>query len=258
MTDAIHKIVMFIVSPLTVGIGLLASGLVLSAWRRRHGLSIGPWSAIPVVMSFVWLCLWSMPLMTRLIGLPLERDYPPLFAEEQPAADAIVLLGGGMDVDTNACPYAEMMSGADRVWHAARLYKAGKSARITLSGGRVHESTVPLLSDFGVPEDALSYFEEAKNTEDEARMIAADFSERNVEDPKVLLVTSAWHMRRARWLFERAGVRTVPAATDYETTIRYGAKPIAITDILPDAASLFQNSYLFKEHFAYWCYRLLK
>lgn len=258
MMDAVHKIVMFCATPLTVGLVLLLTGLCVMVFRKRKGLPVGRWGVALVSVAFAWLWLWSTPLMTRMIGLPLERLYPSQLAETMPESDAILLLGGGMGANTNAVPYAEMWSSADRVWHAARLFKAERAPKITLSGSGVKEITVPLLKDFGVPEEALVYLEDAKNTEDEARMIAEYFKNEGVENPKLLLVTSAWHMRRAEWLFKRVGLNVVPAATDYESTVRFGEEPIGFTDFLPDACSMFGNAYLFKEHFAYWCYRLLK
>lgn len=256
--DIIHKIVTFLTTPLTVGLVLLWAGLCVAVRRHQKRLRAGRWCMALMSVALVWLWLWSTPLMTRMIGLPLERLYPSQLAETLPEADAIMLLGGGMGADTNAVPYAEMWAPADRVWHAARLFRAKRAPKITLSGGGVKETTVPLLKDFGVPEEALVYFEDAKNTEDEARMIAEYFKNDGVENPKLLLVTSAWHMRRAEWLFKRAGLDVVPAATDYENTVRFEAEPIHFTDFLPDACSLFGNACLFKEHFAYWCYRLLK
>ena len=258
MMDVLHKTVMFCATPLTVGLAMLSAGLVIAVRRQRMGVSVGRWGVALVSVALAWLWLWSTPLMTRMIGLPLERSYPPQLAETMPEADAILLLGGGVGANTNASPYAEMLSPADRVWHAARLFRAGRAPKITLSGGGVKESTVPLLKDFGVPEDALVYFEGARNTEDEARMIAAYFKTEGVESPRLLLVTSAWHMRRAEWLFKRAGLDVVPAATDYASTVRFEAEPIGCADFLPDAYNLFGNACLFKEHFAYWCYRLLK
>ena len=258
MMDVVHKIVMFCATPLTVGLVLLLAGIVVAVRRQRKGLSVGRWGVVLVSVALAWLWVWSTPLMTRMLGLSLERLYPSQLAEMMPEADAILLLGGGMGANTNAVPYAEMWSPADRVWHTARLFKAGRAPKITLSGGGVKETTVPLLEDFGVPEESLVYFEDAKNTEDEARMIAEYFKNEGVENPKLLLVTSAWHMRRAEWLFKRTGLDVVPAATDYESTVRFGDEPIHFTDFLPDAGSLFGNACLFKEHFAYWCYRLLK
>ena len=109
--------------------------------------------------------------MYRWIGGALESEWPIVKAEEVPKADAIVLLGGGMGSNRNVYPYAEMWGGADRVWHAARLYKAGKAPIVIPTGCNERESTVPLLRDFGVPESAILVEDAARNTEENARFV---------------------------------------------------------------------------------------
>ena len=109
--------------------------------------------------------------MYRWIGGALEREWPIVKAEDAPKADAIVLLGGGMGSNTNVYPYAEMWNGADRVWHAARLYKAGKAPIVIPTGCNERESAVPLLRDLGVPESAILVEDEARNTEENARFV---------------------------------------------------------------------------------------
>lgn len=254
--DVLHKVLTFVVNPLTVALAGLLVGIV---WRQKVK-RLSKVAGGLMAFSLLWLYLWSTSLMTRWIGLPLELAYPPARVEAMPTADAICILGGGMGANTNNCIYADMYSGADRVWHGARLYKAGKAPVITLSGGGVRETTVPLLKDFGVPESALVFLDSAKNTEDEAALIAREIKTiktRGGDDqstPKILLVTSAWHMRRAEMLFLRAGLDVIPAATDYEVTLHYKDLGFEFFQLIPDAGCLFQNSYLFKEHFAYWCY----
>ena len=103
--DAIHKIVMFCATPLTVGLVLLLAGLVVAVRWQRKGLPVGRLVVALVSVALAWLWLWSTPLMTRMIGLPLERLYPSQLAETMPDADAILLLGGGMGANTNAVPY---------------------------------------------------------------------------------------------------------------------------------------------------------
>ncbi len=201
--------------------------------------------------------------MTKMIGLSLEDDYPPMLAEDYPSADAICILGGGIGIDTNKCVYPDMSSSADRVWHGARLYKAGKAKLMTVTGGGSSASTFPLLADFGVSMDDVVYIEGAKNTEDEARLICERLwgekrlweeveVEREVEEPKVLLVTSAWHMRRAEYLFRRAGLDVIPAATDHMAP----SDEFKWSALIPSAECLGVNCSFFKEHFAYWCYRV--
>ena len=72
---------------------------------------------------------------------------------------------------------------------------------------------------------------------------------------RVRLVTSAWHMPRARMLFERAGIDVLPVPTDYE--MHYCAElPLQIKDFFPSADALWRNSVAVKEWVARFCYWL--
>lgn len=51
----------------------------------------------------------------RMVGLPLEREFPSVKAESVGQADAIVLLGGGMNVKSEDSFYPDMNSASDRV-----------------------------------------------------------------------------------------------------------------------------------------------
>ena len=97
-------------------------------------------------------------------------------------------------------------------------------------------------------EKSLVFFPKARNTEEEAQMIAAAGFRR------IRLVTSAWHMPRAKMLFERAGLEVVPAPTDYE--MHYCTEsPIKCLDFLPNADALWRNGVAVKEwvgRFGYW------
>lgn len=244
----VNKVVGWVMSPLGVFfLGLLA-GAALRTFGGRRTRRLG--SALVVfVAAFLWL--FSCGVTTRLIGVPLEGDEAPLADTlELGGCDMIVLLGGGMGAH-ETCGRAEMFSSADRAWEAARLWKAQADGnlKLTLSGGGVERSTVPLLKDLGVDENAFVFFPEARNTEEEARMIAASGARR------VRLVTSAWHMPRAKTLFERAGLEVIPAPTDYEMHF-VAEPPLSFGDFLPNADSLLRNSLAAKEWVARFCYWL--
>ena len=67
----------------------------------------------------------------------------------------------------------------------------------------------------GVPEGRLRLEGDSRNTRENAvfsRMLAA-------ETQRILLVTSASHMRRAQGSFEAVGFTVIPAATDFEATL---------------------------------------
>ena len=267
----INKIVGFLVSPIG---GVIAGGVIAVVCARLGLKRLAKWIG---ALTVAWLWLWMMPIMTWVVGVPLEREFlvdgkVPL-VESFPEADAIVLLGGSMGIETNLSSYAEMWSGADRVWQAARLYKAGKAQKVIATGNGAVDTTLPLLLDFGVAKADVSFMD-AVNTEEEARSISkmlgrsGGVEELGVEElgveefgesdspthpikhsstarPKVLLVTSAWHMKRARMMFEKyaKGVEVVCAPADFEMSM--AAKKG--WSVLPDAYSLHLNSVAFHE-----------
>lgn len=279
----LNKIVGGCLNPLVVGMALMLVACVCM-WLKRRRIGVGF-----ALASIGWLWLWSTPMMYRWIGVALEWEWTAVKAEDAPKADAIVLLGGGMGANTNVYPnaemYSEMWGGADRVWHAARLWKAGKAPIVIPTGCGEKESSVPLLRDLGVPDEAIRVEDKARNTEENARFVEAmlkmahaaaqrrgegedklqatnQLSTANYQlptKPKILLVTSAWHMRRSVLMYRKyaPSLEIIPAAADYEATVITG-HPFAFKDIWPDANMLFANSYIFKEYLGYWGYRLFR
>lgn len=254
----INKIVGTIVNPVVVGMALLFAGFAIALFGHRK------WALWVVGCGVFWLWVWSSPAMYRFLATGLERRYPVMLAEDAPEADAIVVLGGGMGSSTNDYPYAEMWTSADRVWHAARLFNAGKAPIVVPSGGNEQNSSVPLLCDLGVPATNILVEGEARNTEENARFVErllCEDAEKTGTKPKILLVTSAWHMRRSELLYSKfaPGLEVIPAATDYEALVRNGWKTgLHLSDLCPNPEMLFLNSYMVHEIVGYWGYRLFR
>ena len=265
----INKIVGFMISPIGGAIvGGIAAVICTRLGRKRLAKWIGG-------LTVAWLWLWMTPVMTWVVGVPLEREFlvggkvPAV--ETFPEADAIILLGGGMGADTNHNSYAEMSAGADRVWQAARLYKAGKASKIIATGDYAKDTTLPLLKEFGVGEEVVSFLD-ARTTEEEAKGIremlgrSGGVEELGVEEfgesdspthppknsstarPKVLLVTSAWHMKRARFMFKKYApeIEVVCAPADFENTFTVEKTPL-FKMLLPDPNVFYLNSTAFHE-----------
>ncbi len=248
----LNKLVGFLINPLTVGLFLLAASLVMQGLRRRCA------AAVCTLAALIWFWFWSTPACYLLLGGALERPYPPREASEMPRADAIVILGGGMGCNTNF-PYAEMWDAADRVWHASRLYAAGRAPVVIPSGTGEEYSSVPLLRDLDVPPSAILVEPHARNTEENAQRV-----ERLVRHlpglkpnarPRILLVTSAWHMRRSQLLFERTSLEVIPAATDHEAGVRW-REAGRWKQYLPNYDALGLNGVLAKEYLGYVLYRV--
>lgn len=252
----VNKFVGFFLGPIGCVFVLLALAAVAAwkRWRRLAWLCGGAAAVVLYVFSTAW--------MTRLIGAPLEKDYLPSTPgvacgtiERVPDAEMICVLGGGM-AHHETCGGFDMGPGADRVWQGVKLWKAMADAgmenvRISVSGAGVVTSTVPFMVACGVPEGSFVSFPDAKNTEDEARLIAASGV------THVALVTSAWHMRRAQLLFARAGLEVTPVAADFEMTLAAEA-PLRFRDFLPVADVLSRNSAAVKEWIALLGYSLFR
>ena len=264
----VNKIVGWVLSPM----GILFLGLAL-AWAVRAASPRSKVHRWVVGLTLVFTWLMGCGITIRLIGVPLEVDEIDLMT--LPKADAIVLLGGGMGVHEK-CGRPEMFAGADRVWAAAQLYKAGKAPIVFVTGTNSIASTSGLLADLGVPTNVLRSVSGARNTEEEAKGIVGllDCSDCLIQGgarystpthlactsrPKALLVTSAWHMKRAKMMFEKyaPGLEVIAAPADYEM---HGAAegPIEFGDFLPNAEAMARNSYVLKEWVARIGYALLR
>ena len=245
----LNKIVGWVSSPLGAFFLAFALSLVL---RRLAGARAWCRRLAAAVAAAALVCLWlaSCGFMTRFIGVPLEREWSRDgvmhgSVEGLPSADAIVVLGGGVGLH-HECNAPEIFGSADRVFLGARLYRAGLAKRLFLTGPYVEFSTAPLMEELGVPREAVSFFPDARNTEEEAGEVRRLLIGGGSRSPKILLVTSAWHMRRARMLFRRAGFDVVAAPTDFEMTAAL-EKPLEAADFLPSAEALSRNSYAVKE-----------
>ena len=258
---ALNKIVGYIVSPLgfTLLLALLAG---IGGLFGKKGLA--RWAA---VLSFVNLWFWSMPLISTCFSPSLECDFliegkvPPV--ETLPNADLIELHGGSMSVATNIGYQAEMWSGADRVWHAVHLWKAGKAPKILVTAPDSDLSTGGLLADFGVPKESIVFDLEPRNTEEEAKAVVRFFerSELSVEGrkPRVLVVTSAWHMKRTLLMYQKFApeIEAIPAPCDFENSLT-NRNSGGWVGFLPTPQALAGNSYNFHEWLGRMCYRFLR
>jgi uncharacterized SAM-binding protein YcdF (DUF218 family) len=153
--------------------------------------------------------------------------------------------------------YPDLSGASDRVWHAARLYEAGKAPLVIASGGTLpwkdqvfREAPVmkQLLTSWGVPADSILLESESANTYQNAVHTAELLAERGLE--RVLLVTSALHMRRALATFRSAGVTALPTPTDY----RVVEGPVTLLDLFPSAGALDGSTAAIREYVGYVVY----
>jgi len=236
----LNKIVWFFLNPVVVPlVGAFVGALLLKKLSKA--------GRILLFASLALLWFESTLPCVCLLGLPLERPYlATQSVDTLPNADAIVLLGGGIG-KSDKMVYPEMFDGADRVWHAARLWKAGKAPVVLVSGCNDLESTVPLLLDLGVRREAIVVDNESRNTYENSRFTERMLNESGSAHHKILLVTSAWHMPRASGNFSKTSLEVVPAACDFNTYNAFHGAKYFWDWIAPSADSMMRTNFLFKE-----------
>lgn len=249
MFGAVVKLITWTVSPLALGLALIGLACV-SALKSRRG-----WTCFFAGSAVMWLWIWSSPWFYIWFGGRLERLYPPSIVDGLPQADAIVVLGGGMGSPTPLTCYPELNSGADRGWHAARCFRAGKAPVVIFSGVGEDVGMKRFLTDLGVPATNIVLESESKNTYENSRFVVQKL--RALRARKIILVTSAWHMRRAVLNFAAAKVDVVPAACDYEAlSLKGWVTPSMQMYYLPTPDVLSRTTAVCKEYIGYWAYRL--
>ncbi len=248
----LSKLIPLFIYPLgfAVLLSVLATGLL--------GVSAG---LARLFLFVAVIVLWgaSTPMFADYLGLTLEGQYPPVAVAATPVADVIVVLGGAVGGAKPPRVVPDLSAAADRVLHAARLYRAGKAPVVLISGGNIPwlGSTMPeakliqaLLEEWGVPAASIISEAASRNTYENAVLSRQVLAEHGLQ--RVLLVTSALHMPRALATFKTAGIDAVPGATDFAVTYR---DHLTLIDFLPDAEALSRTTYAMREYVGYAYYR---
>jgi len=221
----------FLVPP-TVLILVCAAAVWLTLWFPRFGIAVA-------IVATSLLYLASLPVVAARMLDDIEIKPPdtPDFS----AAQAIVVLGGGIHRgDGDTVPDTPGTWTLERLDFAAHAYRR-LNLKVAVSGGRpagAHAAEAALMKtalegDFSVPVSwveprSRSTYENALYTK---QLLQADHV------TTVLVVTDAWHMKRALWSFEHVGLHAIawPAPPTYEEADR-------ADDYLPSMQAL-QESY---------------
>ncbi len=249
MSFALSKLLSLLVYPLSMSLLLCMLALILSRLRWARS------SFYTLLLAFSWLYVCSTALFANFLMGTLEREFVPRAMSVIAPADAIVLLGGAMRGDTHMGTLPDLNGHADRLVHAVALYKAGKAPVILLTGGGFAgarteaQQMKDILAVMGVPAQHLLLENASLDTHDNAVDSARLLEARGMQ--RILLVTSAYHMRRSAALFAAQGLEVVPAPTDYQQVV---AKQV-LPDWLPVVSNLYRTTDALHEIVGYWVYR---
>ena len=241
----LHKILPLIVSPIFLVIFLITWGIVFRS--RISGI---------LAVSILIIC--SLPIFSNKLITSLENEYILSDASSAKTADAIVVLSGMVRTinGKNGLSY-EWAEASDRIFARIELIKENKAPIMVLRGGKLPWSVGKPEGEYlrdvaiknGVPNKNILLTKNVENTDQEAKAVAKLL---NKASPKIILVTSAFHMPRAQKVFEAAGIKIEPFAVDFLS----GAGKYTIMNFIPSAGALNQTSFFIREQIGRLYYNL--
>jgi len=241
----LHKLLPIFVLPLGAALLAVIAGLI-------SGRKAIAWGGI----FLLWLS--SLPVVsTRFIHL-VESGAQRMATAEAPHVSAIVVLSAGRSVAPGPAAVSEW-GDPDRFFAGVDLLLAGKAAVLVFTGGSVPWADGPLEGDvlrawaqrMGVADDRILTTGAVMTTAEEAAAVRALF-DRKHQGRDVLLVTSAFHMPRARQLFEAAGFVVSPFPVDFRST---GSGRLDILSFVPTSEALRHTEIAARELYARLYYR---
>lgn len=220
---------------------MFAAGLVLARWRRRAG-------RIVCRGAVALLYLLSTGAGSWLLVHPLEQLEPPLMSTTGSRAGAIVVLSAGRirrSPEYEDRPMPDFIT-LNRMTYAAHVVRARKLP-LLVTGGFVSE-----MRDESLAVGMQRVFQDAfqlpvrwvearsRNTAENAQFSAPILRAAGVD--RIILITDAMHMRRARLSFERAGMHVTSGPTFYHEPGRFD--PLRL---IPSAENLRRSHYALYE-----------
>jgi len=252
----LYSVLLTCLTPTTPVVLLLVVAVVLRRHTRLARLSMGSALMILLVSGNGWV----VGVMVR----SLESATSPL--DQSVTGDAIVILSGGILPQVYPRIMVEVGDAGDRVLYGAELFRQGRAPRVFVTGDVATgglasrpqaDDMSDLLQRIGVPRSAIIAERRAENTHEHAVNLCPLFSQNGIQ--RVLLVTSALHMRRSLGVFRRScpAVQYVPAPTDFRF-VHGNPQPWYrhVTRFIPTPAGLLDFSDSTHEYVGIVYYRL--
>lgn len=197
-----------------------------------------------MVLLIVFSNQWLLYLVAK------NWDIDPASLEKGKTYSTVIVLGGFSGEDKNGNGVFNTFS--DRFIQGLELMEQNKASHILISSGNgnlqagsFREATWVKgeLKKFNLPDSTILIEQDSRNTFENA-----SFSKRLLEQkhlsPPYLLVTSAWHMRRARYIFKKEGLNVVSCSSG---VIYNNKKLTPDMYLMPDADSLSRWGLYLKE-----------
>lgn len=244
----VSKVLLYLLLPPAGLLLLMLTGFILLRWHRSAGRAL-------VAAGMLLLYGLSLnPVADRLIR-PLEAHYRPL-PDGPVKADAIVVLSGGSrDLSWVPAGPEPSESSLERLVGAVQLARK-HHLPIVITGGsgepvpgavREADAMADMAIRLGFPAKDIVIENRSRNTWENAEAV-----QKLLPGKTIILVTSAFHMRRSVAMFNKQGFSVLPAPAGYHSQTRRGS----FTDYIPQADALATSSTAIAEYLSLSWYRM--
>jgi uncharacterized SAM-binding protein YcdF (DUF218 family) len=211
----LSKTLYYVCMPIIWVMGALLYARITKDQRRSKR-----WLTIGIVLIF----LFGNGFLSN-EALLLWEIQPTPITHLQQSYDVAIVLTGITNSTKQPRDRTYFEKGADRITHTLQLYKLGKVKKILISGGSGSlvgrggteaGDLYDLLRVCGVPKQDIILETKSRNTRENA-LFSAEILNKFFPGKRYLLVTSAFHLRRAEGCFQKAGIQADIFSTDFQT-----------------------------------------
>ncbi|MDC0227627.1 YdcF family protein [Alphaproteobacteria bacterium] len=240
----LHKILPFFLSPL--GIVLLL--LIAFFFNKRKSF---------IFLSLLILLISTNPFVGNYLAQKLEHPYKPIPISSIKENDAVIVLSRGIHQVGDKDYKIYEFSDPNRFFAGLDLIKQKKSDKLIFTAGHVPwaENFKPegyILKEraisLGAPGEIL-VTDKVKNTYEESIALTKIIP----NNSSIILVTSAFHMRRSKYLFENQGFDVTPFPVDFISS----NLSFSILNFIPSIGALNQSSLFIRENIGRLYYKII-
>lgn len=238
----LSKILLFLLVPLNWVLALLVVGVFKrdTGSRRRY-----------IIAGLILLYVFSTPLLFK--GFTRVWDVEPNLPMANSRYSCVIVLGGF--ASKGYVEGGQFNRASDRFITATQLLTTGNASHILISGGngdlkpgdfREGPWVKMQLKKLGVADSLILVEGNSRNTLENAGFSKKILLASNLKPP-YLLVTSAFHMRRALMIFKKKKIDVVPHPCNYLTDNKH----FKLIDVVPQADVLSSWEVYLKEVVGY-------
>lgn len=248
MDFILSKVVLLsLLPPASILIMLIAGFLLLTVFRRT--------GKVLIFIAFFMLYLFSIEPISDAIIRPLEQDIPILGGDMSNYSAIVVLSGGVHDMSWLGLNPEPSDASLKRIVYAIKLYKeliiplvitggSGNPAKPNISEA---DAMAQVALYMGVPATDIVIENKSRNTHENVKALDAIWK----RDRHIILVTSAFHMKRSMAMFKRLGFEPIPAPCDYKSE----QNKLTFYSFIPHAGNLQISATALYEYMSFIWYK---